>query len=48
MERPATQQYQRWLIADPVDRLVLDPQVSKSGVEGNLVALSFVAAEYKR
>ena len=25
VERAATQQYQRWLIADPVDRLVLDP-----------------------
>ena len=28
VERAATQQYQRWLIADPVDRLVLDPVVA--------------------
>ena len=25
VERASTQQYQRWIVADPVDRLVLDP-----------------------
>ena len=25
VERSAGQQYQRWLVADPVDRLLLDP-----------------------
>ena len=39
VEGPATAQYQRWLIADPLDRLLLDP----SGVHAN-----FSIARYRR